>query len=109
MARSQGEVDGWRMDRSGKRKVASSGVSAALVLGLVVAAAGRCAAVIVKRAWIEHRGAVYTIHLQMTGRPRWVLSQQANRLQIDLLNADSSLGSRAFRHAALGPLGSVTI
>jgi len=98
------------MDKRGRRQVALSGVCLMLVLGLVVVAAtGRCAAATVKRAWIEHRGAVYSIHLQMTGRPRWVLSQQANRLQIDLLNANSNLGSRQYLQAGLGPLGSVRI
>ena len=81
-----------------------------LLAGLaIIAAADCCAAATVRRAWIEHRGRVYTIHLEVGGRPRWVLGQQDNRLQIDLLNTTSNLSSRQFLQAAIGPLGAVRI
>lgn len=86
------------------------GVAALLLAGIaIIAAADRCGAATVRRAWIEHRGMVYTIHLEVGGRPRWVLGQQDNRLQIDLLNTNSNLSSRQFLQAAIGPLGMVRI
>ncbi len=85
-------------------------VVAILLAGMaIIAAADRCGAATVRQAWIEHRGMVYTIHLEVGGRPRWVLGQQDNRLQIDLLNTNSNLSSRQFLQAAIGPLGVVRI
>jgi hypothetical protein len=98
------------MDDGGRDKlVVLRRITALLALGLVMAAAGRCGAATIRRAWIEHRGRIYTIHLEVGGRPRWVLGQQDNRLLIDLLNTNSNLSAREFLHAAIGPLGAVRI
>ncbi len=107
---TRGGVDGrrWAMDLA--YRAALEGVATMLLAGLaIIAAADCCAAATVRRAWIEHRGRVYTIHLEVGGRPRWVLGQQDNRLQIDLLNTTSNLSSRQFLQAAIGPLGAVRI
>ncbi len=91
-------------------RAALDGVAALLLAGLAIIAAGQCCgAATVRRAWIERRGRVYTIHLEVSGRPRWVLGQQDNRLQIDLLNTNANLPSRQFLQAAIGPLGAVRI
>jgi len=63
----------------------------------------------IRRTWIERHGEVFIIHLRLSGRPRWVLSQQGSRLQIELLDARSSLAPNQFLHAALGALGNVRI
>src|SRR5690348_5983547 len=97
------------MDDGGRDKfVVLWRITAFLAFGLVVAA-WRCGAATVGRAWIEHRGRIYTIHQEVGGRPRWVLGQQGSRLLIDLLNTNSKLSTREFLHAAIGPLGAVRI
>ncbi len=76
---------------------------------LFVGTGGRCGAVAFQRTWIERRGEIFTVYVKISGRPRWVLEQQPNRLQIDLLNVESSLPPDQFLHAPIGPLGSVRI
>jgi N-acetylmuramoyl-L-alanine amidase len=65
-------------------------------------------AAVIRTTWIEHRGEVYTIHVRLSGRPRWRLSAQANQLQIDL-DAGANWPSNQFLHAAAGPLGTVRL
>jgi N-acetylmuramoyl-L-alanine amidase len=74
----------------------------------VMSAAPLAAAAVIRTTWIEHRGEVFTIHVRMSGRPRWQLSAQANQLLIDL-NADANWPSNQFLHAAVGPLGTVRL
>ncbi len=80
---------------------------------LVAAAAGAAprsgAANVLRRAWIEHRGAIFTVHIRLSGRPRWTLSQQASRLQIDLPDTLPNWPPDQFLHAPVGSLGSVRI
>src|SRR5215469_9855798 len=82
-------------------------LAAVVILTAVVEPAA--AAMAIRRSWIERRGAVFLIHLRLSARPRWILSQQGSRLQIDLLDTQSSLAPNQFLHAALGALGTVRI
>lgn len=77
-----------------------------ILIAVVETAAG---ATIIRSTWIEHRGEVFTIHLRFSGRPRWTLSQQMGRLQVDLLDTRTSLAPNQFLHASAGPLGNVRI
>jgi N-acetylmuramoyl-L-alanine amidase len=67
------------------------------------------AAMTLRRAWIEQRNRVFIIHLRLSGRPRWIVSQQSGRLQIDLLETRSSWPPNQFLHAAVGPLATIRI
>jgi N-acetylmuramoyl-L-alanine amidase len=66
-------------------------------------------ATVIRRTWIERRGEVFTIHVLLSGRPRWVLSQQDNRLLIDLIDTESDLPANQFLQAPLGALGMARI
>jgi N-acetylmuramoyl-L-alanine amidase len=66
-------------------------------------------ATMITSTWIERRGDVVTVHVRLNGRPRWVLSRQSNRLQIDLPGTRLNMAPNEFLHAAAGPLGSVRI
>ena len=76
---------------------------------ILIALIEPASAAVIKSTWIETRGAVVTIHLRLSGRPRWILSQQTSRLQIDLLDTRASLAPNQFLHAAAGTLGTVMI
>jgi N-acetylmuramoyl-L-alanine amidase len=77
---------------------------------LLIAAAPRSSsAMVLRNSWIERRGEVFTIHLRLSGRPRWTLRQEAGRLQIDLANTRTSWSANDFLHAPVGSLGTVRI
>jgi N-acetylmuramoyl-L-alanine amidase len=102
------EVDGLgRM----KRRVAVENVLAGMAAFVVLflGADGRCGAAVFKRTWIERRGEIFTLHVKIAGRPQWVVEQQPNRLQIDLLNVESNLPPDQFLHAPIGQLGAARI
>src|SRR5580658_3661006 len=96
-----------RMKRGGALEKVLAGVAAFVVL--FMAAGGRCGAVALKRTWIARRGEIFTLYMKIGGRPRWVVEQQPNRLQIDLLNVESTLPPDQFLHAPIGHLGTVRI
>ncbi len=63
----------------------------------------------IRSAWIQRRGDVFTIHLLLSARPHWQLRPRASRLEVDLLDAGANWPSNQFLHAAVGPLGTVQI
>jgi N-acetylmuramoyl-L-alanine amidase len=67
------------------------------------------AAITIRRTWIERRGEVFTIHLRLSGRPRWTVSRDTGRLQIDLANARTGWPANQFLHSTVGSLGAVRI
>jgi N-acetylmuramoyl-L-alanine amidase len=97
-------VDGRALNRIGLAVIV-----AALAFAGDLAAPGRCRATTLRDAWVERRGDLFTIHLRISGRPRWVVSAQANRLVIDLPGTKSNLPSRQFLEARIGALGKVRI
>ena len=64
---------------------------------------------VIRGTGVERRGEVFIIHLRLSGRPKWVLSQQFGQLQVDLLNTQANWPPNQFLHAAVGPLGIVRI
>ena len=77
--------------------------------GLITVAESAAAPMVIRGTWIERRGQVFTVHVRLSGRPRWTLSQQMGRLQLDLLDTRSNLEPSQFLHAAVGPLGTIRI
>jgi N-acetylmuramoyl-L-alanine amidase len=75
----------------------------------LIASIRSAGAMVIRSTWVERRGEVFTIHLRLSGRPQWILSQQFGQLQIELLNTHSSWPPNQFLHAAVGPLGTVRI
>jgi N-acetylmuramoyl-L-alanine amidase len=67
------------------------------------------AAMVLRRTWVERRGQTFIFHLRLSGNPRWILTGQSSRLQIELLDTRSDLEPGQFLRASAGPLGTVRI
>lgn len=94
------------MKRAGAHEAA---LAAATMLIVLLSIGSRCGAAVFKGTWIERHGEIFTLYVKVSGRPRWTVAQQPNRLQIDLLNVESGLPADQFLHAPIGHLGTARI